>query len=407
MKKIIIAGGGFAGVRAALDLEKKRPPNTKITLISKLPHLEYHAALYRVVTGRNPLEVCIPLAEIFKNKDVEIVEDEIVKLDLADKQLVGKNEAKYKYDYLVLALGSQTSYYGIPGLKNMSYGLKSVNEALRLREHLHELFEKAAKSPDTDKKVTNAHFVVVGGGATGTETAGELASYTDKLSKNHGLPREFITIDLIHSREHLVPNLPEDFSEKIEHRLRHLGVNLFMNRRVIKEDIEKVYLKDMQLKTKTVIWTAGVTLNSLYKDTKELKKDKDGRPFVNTLLEARGNRNVFIVGDAASVKHPGMAQSAISDGRFVAEVIANGIKNKKPPRYRAARLSYSIPVGEGWAATLWHGVAFHGKTGWILRRLADFKFFLSILPPKKAYLAFKSGRTLCEYCSVCSQSGAY
>ena len=401
-KRIVIAGGGFAGIRAALDLEKQNLQNAKITLISKAPHFEYHAALYRVVTGRNPLEVCIPLSEIFKNKNVEIIEDEIQKIDLKNKMLSGKSGSKYKYTFLLLSLGSETSYFDIPGLEKLSFGLKSTSEALELKRHLHQLFEEARSQKDKQQQINNLHFVVVGGGATGTETAGELAVYTKKLAKNHDIDPSIVKIDLIHSGKNLLPQLPLDMAKKLEKRLKSLGVNLILDNRLLKEEVESAYLKDMELKTKTVVWTAGVTLNNLYKTTKGLKFDKDKKLEVNKYLEAKDQKNIFILGDAAAIRHPGMAQSAIYDGAFVGQTITSRINHTAPPSYKPSQISYAIPVGPGWAATLYKGMKFYGHAGWYLRRIADLKFFLSILPPSKAFRAFKSGMTLTESCPVCA-----
>jgi len=123
-KRVVIVGGGFGGISAALELEKKRIPNLKIVLVSDRSHFEYTPALYRVVTGRSPLEVCIPLREIFEGKEVEVLEDTIIEADLDNKTLKGKSESNYSFDFLVLALGSETAYFNIPGLKELSFNFK-------------------------------------------------------------------------------------------------------------------------------------------------------------------------------------------------------------------------------------------------------------------------------------------
>src|SRR3989344_5938636 len=170
IKKILIIGGGFGGVRTALDLDKRKIPNASIALVSDRPHFEYHPALYRVVTGRSPLEVCIPLRDVFEGKEVAVAQDRIVGIDLAGKTVEGFSGTYYKYDFLVLALGSETEYFDIPGLPELSFGFKSINEALRLKRHLQELFEGMAKEDHGDK-VKSASFIVIGGGASGVELA--------------------------------------------------------------------------------------------------------------------------------------------------------------------------------------------------------------------------------------------
>jgi len=219
-KKIIIVGGGFAGVQAALSLSKNNSGDTKIILISNKPHFEYTPALYRVVTGKSPLEVCIQLSDIFKNKNVEIIIDKITKLDLEKKLLTGSKKKTYNYDQLVLALGSETSYYNTPGLKEMSFGFKSIEEALELKKHLHEIIIEAAGKSKIDK-VKDLNLVIVGGGASGTELAGELVVYAKTLAKKFSVDPSYITVDLIQSPGELVPILPDDMSEKVLKAIRH------------------------------------------------------------------------------------------------------------------------------------------------------------------------------------------
>ena len=401
IKKIIIVGGGFGGVRCALDLAKKKLPNIKIVLISDRSHFEYHAALYRVVTGHSPLEVCIPLRDIFDGSDVEIIEDSISGVELEERQLRGRSGSRYSYDFLVLALGSETAYFNIPGLKELSFGFKSIHEALILKRHLHELFT-ACEQATAEEKVCAAHIVIVGGGASGTELAGDLAVYTRKLAKKHRLKPSLVTIDLIEAAPRLLPALPEDISTRVKKRLHNLGVNIFLNRVVVEEEVEKVYLKDMEMKTKTVIWTAGAKPNHLYSKIKGLLLDKKNRVIVDAFLQAKGINNVFILGDAAATLYAGMAQTAIRNASFVAETIIKKSHGRPVEVYKTKKPFYAIPVGPGWAAAAIGNHQFYGRLGWWLRRLADFRFFLSVLPFKKALLAFQNGKTLCESCSICS-----
>src|SRR3990170_2498990 len=190
-KKIVIVGGGFGGIRAALDLSKKFPKglpaeqaDTKIILISDKQHFEYYPALYKVASGLSPLEVCIPLAEIFKNKNVEVIKDRVMNADLSKKTLKGESGSNYGFDILILALGSETAYFNIEGLKELAFGFKSINEALKLKRHLHELFESHLVATK-EEAVSSLHILIVGGGATGVELARELSFYMQKIARSH------------------------------------------------------------------------------------------------------------------------------------------------------------------------------------------------------------------------------
>lgn len=399
-KKIVIVGGGFGGLRAALDLEKRKLPDAKIILVSDKPHFEYHPALYRVVTGRSPLEVCVPLREIFHGKEVELVEDLIVGVNLKEKTLMGKSGSRYQFDFLVLALGSETTYFGIPGLKEFSLGFKSIPEALRLKRHLHEIFEKCKNDPAADK-VCAAHILVVGGGASGVEVAGELAVYTRKLARDHGLDPGLVAVCLIEAAPRLLPMFPEEVSARADDRLRELDVNIFTNRAIVKEETQEIHLKDMNIKSQTLIWTAGVKPNHLYSEIQGFELDKKGRVLVDEHLEAKGFKDIFVIGDAAATPYSGLAQTAISDGRFAAEAIASRIENRPLKSYEPKKPSYALPIGPGWAVVIMGGFKIYGKIGWWIRRAADLRYFLSVLPLGKAILAFRSGKTLCESCAIC------
>lgn len=403
MKNIVIVGGGFAGVETALLLSKKNLKNIHIRLISDKPHFEYHAALYKVVTGRSPLEVCIPLREIFKNSSVELLEDAIESVDPKSKKISGKSGSHYSYDFLVLALGSQTSYFGIPGLKEYSFGFKSISEALKLKRHLHIVCQDLLKA-NQDQKEAEARFVVVGGGASGVELSGELAVYLRNIFNKHKLDEKLLKIELIEAAPSILPSMPVYFREKVEKRLKDLNIDVMVDTSITKEEIDSIYLKNMQMKTMTVIWTAGVESNSLYKNISGFQFDKRGRVLVEDTLLAKGSDNIFVAGDAASIIYAGMAQSAVDHGKTISENISLALVSKEMKKIMPREPLYSIPVGPGWAGTLLGYFSFFGKTGWWLRRWVDLKYFLSILPLNKALAVFKNGRKISESCPICDES---
>lgn len=407
-KKIIIVGAGFGGIRTALDLEKKIGAKTNITLINDKPHFEYTPALYRIVTGRSPLEVCVPIKEIFEKKKVLFIRDAIVSLNLKENSVTGTSGSKYVYDYLVLALGSETEYFEILGLKERSFGFKTIAEALRLKRHLHETFEeceditKAQKNIDQKtKNLCSTHIVIIGAGPSGVELASELALYCKKLAKKHFVDSSLVTIDLIEAAPRILPLLPENFTKKIEARLRSFGINIYTNREVVREEIEDVYMKDMQLKTKTVIWAAGIRAHSLGERTQNIELSKRKKIMVDEHLRLKNHDNVFVIGDVAETEYSGMAQTALHEARETAKNIIRHMKGKALFPHRTKRPGYIVPVGPGWAGIVLNSVTLYGKLGWFLRQIADLRFFISILPPKKAWSAFHEHKTLCESCEIC------
>ncbi len=401
-KKIIIVGGGFAGVATALRFEKKKIPNTKIVLLVDRPHFEYHGALYRTVTGSSPLEVCIPLRDIFKDTDVEVLEDKVASINKTEQVVLGSSGSRYHYDYLVIGVGSVTNFFSIEGLDKYSYGMKTVSEAIRLKQHIVETL-LTCKIDFTNKleQICDAHFIVIGAGATGVELAAEIVVYAKKLATEYGIDPSLVSVDLIEAAPRILPGLPESFTKRIEHHLRGLGVNIFLNRSIEREEYESVYLKDMQMKARTVIWTAGVRANDLYAAT-GLQVDKRGKAEVDEYLRAVGETNIFIGGDGANTLRSGMAQTALDHGKHIAEVIAALILEKKLPVHREHEPIYAIPSGPGWAGILWGNFKLYGKSGWAVRRLVDFIVFVHVLPLGKAIKIFQTNQSICDSCSICS-----
>ena len=396
---VLVLGGGFAGIKCALELQEKNLKNVKITLISDRPHFEYHGALYRLVAGHSPLEVCVPICEIIDEKKVEFLVDKVVKIDPKEKKVHGSEGSTYQYDSLVVALGAETNYFNIPGLEEFSFGMKTIPDALALKRHIHEVIESCVDGTKADN-LCAGNFVVVGGGATGVEVAAELAVYTKKLAKSHNIEPSLMNVELIEAGTRILPTLPEKFAKKVERRIRSLGVNIRLNRAIEKNDIENVYLKDMQLKTKTVIWTAGVVANRLIKDA-GFSINKTGKAEVKNDLESVDHESVYFSGDAAATEYAGMAQTALYDGEYIADVITDKIEGRKIRHYYPGKAIYAIPGGPGWAGVVWGPLRLYASLGWSIRRVVDLVVYRAFLPPKKAYDLFLSHKQACEACPVC------
>lgn len=408
MKKVLIVGGGFGGVACAKRLAELADKRVRVRLMSDKPHFEYHGALYRLVTGSSPLEVCVPLEVIFDpstslGRLVEVVVDKAMTVDVKKKLVHGETGSVYRYDELVLGLGSETVYYDTPGLSELSFGFKTINEALRLKRHLHEIIDQCRVSREKEVQMRNAHIVVVGGGASGTELAAELVVYVKKIARMHGVDPSLVTVELIQSPSRLLPDLPFEMSRRIEEKVRSLGVNVYVNRRLVKEEVSNVYLKDMKMQSKTVVWTAGVKANSLYGKVAGLEVDDKGRVVVNKRLKAKGTNGVYVVGDGAATRYSGMAQTALADGKLVAENLVRKLNKELQRDRQEVKPIYAIPCGPSWAAVLVGKKQYYGRLGWWWRRYLDWVVFRSLLPWGKAWTAFRSGGKLCESCPVCGE----
>lgn len=392
---VLIIGGGFGGIRCALDLAAKNIPNLKVRLITNTHYFDYHAALYRLVSGRSPLESCIPLSEIFKDSAVELCYDTAEKIDTDLNLVYGKDNIKYEYDYLVLAVGGEATYFNIPGVEENAFNLKTANDALKLRRKLEATLDVSNSS-----SLSKCHIVLVGAGPTGVELAGELAVFARSVAKRHGFPEENVRIDLVDRADRVLSKMSPSISKRVTARLKKLGVSIFLNKEVLREDAQTLFLKDIDIHSSVVIWTAGVKANKFLRTVSGLKLNHKDQVIVDDMLHAVGYKNVYVLGDAADTKHSGMAQTAIYDGGYIAESIIRQISDIPADMYAPPEPVYAIPVGPHWAAYTAYGRNYFGLWGWYKRRLLDLQVLSTMLPYAKALNALKYG-VLVEKCDLC------
>jgi NADH dehydrogenase len=396
--RVVIIGGGFGGVRAALSVAHLAGEQTEIILLTDKPHFEYHAALYRVAAGRSPLEVCIPLLEIFDRYPVKTVVDAVISVDIKKQQVITKSQATYDYDSLVLALGSETSYFNIDGLQEHSFSFKSIQEAMLLKEHLHQVLE--AKPTTTNP----AYITVVGAGASGIELAGELAYSLPRLAKKMHVSGNAIKVQLVEAAARVAPLMPEDMAKRIHKRLEQLGIEVMTGKTVVRAEAGTLHLKDQALHSQTIIWTAGVKTHQLVSHILGLPLDPRGRVLVDDHQQVDGVPTIYAVGDLCVAQYGGMVQTALEQAETVATNITQSLTSKTLQPYQAHLPVYALPVGPGWAAVLDHKRKLYGRLGWMKRQRLDWQFFRSILPYTAALAVYRSGHRLSEDCIICTPS---
>ncbi len=390
IKKVLIVGGGFGGVKAALELSADEI--FEVSLISDQPNFRYYPALYRAATGGKSSTASIPLTEIFKGKNVQLVTDRIQKLNRAERRIKGNSGHSYSYDILILALGVVTNFFGVKGLEKYAYGIKTLDDAQELRDHLHRQLLKD-HSPDLN-------YVVVGGGPTGVELAGELPHYLRHIMSRHGIKRQSVHVDLVEAEPRLLPRLPRAYSRAVQKRLRRLRVQLFLNQAVKAETADELRLDGHSIDSHTVIWTAGVTNHPFFK-TNDFKLNEHGRVIVDQYLQAEPD--IYVIGDNADTAYSGMAQTALRDGVFVAKNLKRASLDQLPLSYKAKKPVYATPVGPHWAAVLWGNLQIDGWLGWLLRKAADFVAYHDYQPWWKAGQLVIAEAESDESCPVCKK----
>lgn len=390
MKKqqVVIVGGGFGGIKAALELS--RDQRIKITLISDRDTFRYYPTLYHTATGGLKRQSTIPLSDLFANKAVTYVKGEAAAIDRKARSITLTDGRVFAYDTAILALGVVTNYFGIPGMQEYSYSIKSLEEAERFKNHVHEHI--------TNERQPDQHYVIVGAGPTGIELAGALPQYIREVMRKHGIYHRAVHVDLIEAAPRLLPRLPKDASRLIGRRLRRLGVRIYTGQAVQGLAADSLTVNGKPIRSHTVVWTAGVTNHPFFKNNGFTMTN---RGKVTTDMYLQADDNVFVIGDNANTPYSGMAQTALYDGAYVAKNIIRKLDNKDPKNYNIKKPVTVIPVGARWAAVLWGSMRYYGVLGHMLQSAAEWVGFHDYQPWWKASRQWLTEFSEEESCPVC------
>jgi NADH dehydrogenase len=370
-KKVVIIGGGFGGLSAAQEFGDYE---ADITIIDKTNHHVFQPLLYQVATAAlSPADIAEPIRSVLrKNKNITVVMDEVVDINLAEREAVTKN-AKYPFDYLIIAIGSRHSYFGKDEWKKYAPGLKTLNDALYIREKILSSLEEAEKMNDEEKAKKYLTYVIVGGGPTGVEMAGAIAEIV-----NISMMKDFRNIDASKTKVYLVegepkvlPTYPSDLSNRAAKDLESLGVEIIFNQRVTDLNDEGVRVGDRFIETKNIIWAAGNKIPPLIR-TLNTDYDRSGRVFVNPDLSLKDDPDIFVIGDAANLKDkdgdllPGIAPVAIQEGRYVARIIMEGKDADLRGPFRYFDKGTMATIGRARAVCIIGRLKFKGYLAWVL-----------------------------------------
>ncbi|CCB91961.1 putative NADH dehydrogenase [Waddlia chondrophila 2032/99] len=332
--KVIIIGGGFGGINAARELANA---NIDLTVIDRTNHHLFQPLLYQVATAAlSPGNIALPIREILRNqKNAAVIMGEVTAIDKESKKITMLHGETMEYDYLIVATGARHSYFGNEQWEPFAPGLKTLNDAIAVRESILLAFERAERSNDPEQIASELRFVIVGGGPTGVEMAGSIAEIARKTLFNNfrRIVPENSEILIIEGTDRLLHTFPEELSKKALEDLQQMGVKVRTHTHVTNITEKGVYINEEFIPTSNVIWAAGNQASPLLK-TLNVPQDRSGRAIVNEDLSIPGYSNVFVIGDAACAKNregnplPGIAPVAIQQGRYVAKVIETG---ERPP----------------------------------------------------------------------------
>lgn len=379
LHRVVIVGGGFAGLYAAKELG--RVP-VQVTLIDKRNFHLFQPLLYQVATGTlSPADISSPLRGILsRHRNTKVLLDEVVDLD-PNRNIVILRSCDVEYDTLIVATGVSHHYFGHDQWRTTAPGLKTVEDALEMRRRIFMAFEAAEKESDPEKRRALLTFVIVGGGPTGVELAGAIAELAHKTLK-----KDFRNIDtteaqilLLEGMDRILPPYPPELSIKAAESLTNLGVTIRTQTMVSNIEDHVVTAKQddrvEEIPAQTILWAAGVKASAMGKVLEQrtgATLDRVGRVIVNPDLSIPNHPNIFVIGDLSHYAQPdgnllpGIAPVAVQEGQYVARLIKHKLKGRELPAFKYNDSGNLAVIGQNRAvANIWN-FKLSGPIAWFI-----------------------------------------
>ena len=381
-KNVVIVGGGFAGISAA---QKLASSDVNITIIDKTNHHLFQPLLYQVATAAlSPGDIAMPIRAIFRRqKNVEVVLGEVTNIDKEQQSVQLKNGHSYPFDYLLLAPGAQYNYFGNDEWEKHAPGLKSISDALDIRERILLSLEQAEQITDPKERQPYLTYVVIGGGPTGVEMAGSIAEIAKRsmMRDFRNIKPDETKIYLVEAADGILNAFEEPLSKKGQKTLEDMGVEVLLNTPV--KDIREngVQVDGHFIETPNIVWGAGVTASPLIKQL-EADTDRIGRAIVENDLSVNGHPNIFVAGDAAHSKDengdplPGLAPVALQQGKYLGNLIKNELNGKPRTDFNYIDKGTMATIGRAKAVADIRGFKFSGFFAWLLWGLIHIFFLI-------------------------------
>lgn len=406
-KKVIIVGGGFAGLKAARALGNKK--DIHVTLLDRRNYHLFQPLLYQVATaGLSPAEISGPIRGILSEyQNISVLLENVTHVDLQNKKLQTQDRT-LDYDNLILACGAKHSYFAHPEWEENAPGLKTLEQATEIRRRLLIAFELAEKETEPEKQKQHLTFVIVGAGPTGVELAGAIAEIS-----RHTLMQDFRNIDpsrtrvlLLEAGPRILASFDASLSRTAARDLEDLGVQIWTNTRVTGVKSDSVVLGDEVIKASTILWAAGVQPSSLNK-TLNVPLDRSGRVIIEKDLSLKDHPEVFVLGDQAcftldnGTTLPGLASVALQQGEHAARSILNDAKQTPRTNFKYFDKGQMATIGRRKAIAQINKIKVSGFLAWVMwlfihiYYLIGFKNKLFVIWQwTYAYFTFKRGARL-------------
>lgn len=391
-KNIVVIGAGFAGVYATKKLAKRFKNNSDvhITLIDRHSYFTYMTQLHEVATERiEPESIQYDLQRLFhKSKNVNLVTDTISEVDKDSKIVVGEH-GKYPYDSLLISMGGEPNDFGTPGVKENGFTLWSMEDAIRLRNHISDIIRKGAVERDPAKRRAMLTLVVCGSGFTGAETVGELIDYRKVLAKQNKLDPNEIKVIMVEANPTIINMLDRTNAAHAEKYFKKNNVEIRAGSMISKVNADSVEIKDQEpITTNTLIWTAGVKTNHTA-DEFGIEAGRGGRLITNEYLQAKGfeDQSIYVAGDNSNATEKGAeravpqtAQEAENEALVVAHNIGEDISGSKNyVEFKDKNLGFTVSFGAHYGiAQVFGGKRIRGWFATIMKHFTNFLYFARI-----------------------------
>ena len=369
---LVIVGAGFGGLRAAQGLAKAP---IRITLIDKQNYHLFQPLLYQVaIAGLVPAQIAYPVRTIFRRqKNLTFQMGEVTEIDL-EARYVKLDGSIIAYEYLIIATGGQTNFFGNSSIRQNAFELKNIESAIATRNHLLRMFELASQAADAEKRRALLTFVIVGAGPTGVETAGALAELiTHVMKKDYPqMDLKEVRVILLEAGSRVMAAYPDALRQATFKLLRGKNVEILLNTRLTDYDGERLTLSDGKtMDCRTLIWAAGVRASELA-DQLKVPQAASGRIVTEATLQLPAHPEVFIVGDSAHCTDnkdqtlPMLATVAQQQGRSVAKNLRRILRNEKPTPFQYQDLGLLATIGRNAAVARIWGFSFSGFMAWVI-----------------------------------------
>jgi len=370
MKKVVIIGSGFGGLTAAKVLAKY---DFDITIIDKTNHHVFQPLLYQVATtALSPADIATPIRSVFSgNKNVKVLLGEVRAIKRENRKVLF-NGSGIDFDYLIVATGSRHSYFGKDEWERFAPGLKTLNDALKIREKILLSLEAAEKEINPLKRQKYLNFVIIGGGPTGVELAGAISEIVNKnvLPDFRNITASMTKVYLIEALPKILSSYPDKLSSYAIGELKKLKVEVLLNQKVSEINEHGVKVGERFIESSNVLWAAGNQSSPLIKSL-DTEIDRTGRAVVKDDLSIKEDDNIFVIGDAAAVKNkngeylPAIAPVAMQQGRYVARIIANNIIGNSRKVFKYNDKGTMATIGKAKAVGVVKSIKLSGLIAWL------------------------------------------